>query len=126
MKYFWFPAATLALLLGLSLWNAQVIEGETDSWCDAVEAARSAVRNGDTVTAAERMEELREAWQARRAYYHSILEHDEMDDAEEFFARAMSALGQQDTDDFAAETAALIAQLRVIAEMQGLSLENVL
>lgn len=126
MKYFYLPAAILALLLGLSLWNAHAVEAETDAWCETVEAARAAARDGDFAAAEASMRTLGRDWQGRRRFYHSILEHDELDDAEELYARALSALEEGDGGAFLAETAALAAQLRVLAEMQGLKLENVL
>ena len=126
VKYFWLPAAILAFLLGVSLWNAHAVDAEIAAWCEIVESARTAARDGDLDGAKARMAELGRSWRTRRAYYHSVLEHDELDDAEEFYARAASALETGDTDDFFMETAALAAQLQVIAEMQALTLENVL
>lgn len=126
MKYFWFPAAVLALLLGLALWNASAVEKETDGWCAAVEEARAAARSGDVAAASERMAALEADWQARRNYYHAILEHDELDDTEELFARASSALENGNADGFDAEAAALSGQFRVLAEMQGVSVGNIL
>ncbi len=126
MKYFWFPAAALALLLALSLWNAAAVADEIDGWCAMADAARTAAEDGDLAAAEASMAALEKSWQARRAYYHSILEHDELDDAEECFVRATNALRGGERGDFLAETAALAAQLRVIAEMQSLRIENIL
>lgn len=126
MKYLYIPAALLALLLALSLWNARAVREEIDGWCELVESARSAAKGGDAAAAEASLAAFGRDWQRRRAYYHSILEHDELDDAEELFTRAHSALEAGDDDGFLAETAALAAQLRVIAEMQSLRIENVL
>ncbi len=126
MKYFWIPAAILTLLLALSLWNARAVAEEIDGWCATVDAARAAAQDGNLAAAEASMAALEQSWQARRTYYHSILEHDELDGAEEFYARACSALRSGDDGGFLAETAALAAQLRVIAEMQSLRIENIL
>lgn len=126
MKYFWFPAVVLALLLGLSLWNGSRVGREVDGWCGIVEEARADARRGDLSAATERMAELNEDWRVQRTYYHSILEHGELDDVEELLTRAASALESGDADSFDAEAAALAGQLRILAEMQGLSMENIL
>jgi len=126
VKYFWFPAAILSMLLALSIWNAHSVEAEVDGWCRIVEEARTAATRGDLYGAGKAMAELETQWLARRRYYHALLEHDELDDAEELLARSDIALESGNADDFAVETTALIAQLRVIAEMQGFRIENIL
>ena len=51
MKYFWIPAALLALLLGASLANARLVEAEVEPWCEAIEASVASAENGDWETA---------------------------------------------------------------------------
>lgn len=126
MKYLCISAAVLSLLLVLSLLNARAVGEETGDWCLRVEEARAAAGSGDTEAAAARMDELRSMWLSRRTYYHIVLEHDELDNVEELLERSLAALECGDAEGFYEESAALTVQLRVLAEMQGLSIENVL
>lgn len=126
MKYFWFPAALLTLLLAVTLWAGAAVRDTVEPWCAALAAASDAARREDWDAAAEALHTVEAAWSGKSALYHTFIEHDELDDAEELLTRARSALSARDGAAFAAEAGALIAQLRVIAEMQGLSVQNVL
>lgn len=126
MKYFIISVATLFLLFALSLENSAVVSSHVEAWCSAADAAREAAHRGDLSSAAAHMDALRADWSSQRTYYHSIMEHDELDNVEELFERASAALSSGDADGFIAEAAALSVQLRILAEMQGLSIENVL
>ena len=126
MKDLFIPAALLAALLALALWNARAVEKDVGPWCEILREASAAATREDWEAAKAHLDAFADSWQRRRTYYHIVLEHDELDDAEEFCARALSALSRRAGDAFAAETAALISQLRVLAEMQGLSVENIL
>ena len=46
MKYFWIPTALLALLLGLSLWNANAAASAVEPWRAELAAAQEAARGG--------------------------------------------------------------------------------
>ncbi|MBQ9460197.1 MAG: DUF4363 family protein [Oscillospiraceae bacterium] len=125
MKYFYLPSALLCLLLALSLWNANKVESEIDDWCSVMAEASEAAARGDNAAALAAVSGLREEWRMRRTFYHSILEHDELNDAEELLVRAESVLLSGDADEFTVEAAALAARLRAIAEKQELRIENV-
>ncbi len=126
MKYFYLPAALLALLLGVTLWAGAAVRRDVEPWCAALaEAARAAYRE-DWDAAERRFCAVEDAWNEMGALYHTFIEHDELDEAEDLLARARAALAFRDGAAFAAEAGALITQLRVIAEMQGLSVGNVL
>ncbi len=126
MKYFWFPIALLALLLAATLWAGAAVRDTVEPWCAALTSASDAARRGDWDAAERALHTVETAWERTSALYHTFIEHDELDDAEELLTRARSALSARDGAAFAAETGALITQLRVIAEMQGLSVQNVL
>lgn len=126
MKYFWLPAAALSLLLALSLWNAAAVRDAVDPWCAALARAREAASDEAWEDAERLFRDTERAWGKKSGFYHTAIEHDELDDAEELFARAGAALEARDAAAFAGELDALIVQLRIIAEMQGLSLENIL
>ena len=126
MKYFIVPAAVLALLLGLSLWNAATVDALIEPWCASVEEARSAAAREDWDAASRLLHETREAWSARHAYFHIVTAHDELEEADALFASAESFAEARDAAEFRADAAQLVAQLRVVAEMQRLTIKNVL
>lgn len=126
MKYFVIPAAVLALLLGLSLWNARIAESEIGPWCDALAQASEAAAQDDWTQAERAVRETHEAWNAKHAYFHIITAHDELDQADALFASAESFAQEREAAEFRATLAELIVQLRVVAEMQKLTVRNVL
>ena len=126
MKYFLVPAAVLALLLGVSLWNAAAVDAAIEPWCAAVEQARDSAAREDWDGAARIVRETRRAWEARQVYFHIVTAHDELEAADALFAAAQSFAEERDAAEFRADVAQLIAQLRVVAEMQRLTLRNIL
>lgn len=126
MKYFYFPAALLALLLGATLWAGAAVRHDVEPWCAALSEAADAACREDWDAAERSFHAVEEAWDGKSALYHTFIEHDELDGAEELLARTRAALAFRDGAAFAEEAGALIVQLRVIAEMQGLRLGNVL
>ncbi len=126
MKHLLLPAAVLSLLLALSLWTGAAVRRDAEAWQQTLAEASEASERGDLSRARESLEAFRVSWDARQMFYHIVAEHDELDNAEELLARAQSALERKNGGDFAAETAALAVQLRVLAEMQSLLLGNVL
>lgn len=126
MKYFCVPATLLALLLGASLWTGAAVRGDIEPWCAELSSASDAARREDWAAAERSLCAVEEAWSAKSALYHTFIEHDELDNAEELLTRARAALAARDGTAFAEEAGALAVQLHVVAEMQGLSVQNVL
>ncbi len=125
MKYCWIPAAILTLLLGLSLWNAAAVGAAVEPWRAALKEAAEVA--GEDWPRAERVASgTRAAWEARHAYFHVVARHDELDAADALFAAAESAAAVRDESAFRAAIAQLDAQLRVVAERQQPTLQNIL
>lgn len=125
MKFFWIPAAILALLLTLSILSAAAVNAAVEPWRAALEEAAEAA--GEDWERAERIVgETRAAWEARHAQLHVITAHDALDAADALFAAAESAAAARDEADFRTALAQLDAQLRVVAERQQPTLRNVL
>lgn len=126
MKYFWLPAGVLTLLLAVSLWNGAAVSRAVAPWCDALTEAQYAAEREDWIAAARLVRETREAWDARRGWLHIVAAHDELEAADMLFAAAEGWAANRDAAEFCEELAQLRVQLRVVAEMQQLSLHNVL
>ncbi len=126
MKYLFIPLALLGLLLGLSVWNAATVEVDIGPWCEALSAASQAADREDWAAAERTVLETQQAWEAKHPYFHIVTAHDELDQADALFASAGSYAADREEAAFRAAVAELIAQLRVVAEMQRLTVKNVL
>ena len=67
-----------------------------------------------------------EKWGARQSYFHIVTVHAELDEVEALFAKSRSFALERDEAEFRANTAELITQLRLLAEMQEISVKNIL
>ena len=108
-RFFWIPFCLLLALFGAALLNAAVADG-LENW-DSVRDDLSA---------------LHESWDAHATYFHIILQHDELNEVESLLARADSFTFEQDEAEFRACVAELQSQLRVLSEMQEISIPNIL
>ena len=126
MKYFWIPAALLAALLGASLWNAHFVASEIEPWREAIESSVAAAERNDWQSALDAVRSTRESWDARKPYLHIVTAHDELDKVDTLFAEVESFAIEQDMGEFRAEASELAVQFGIIAEMQELTVRNVL
>ena len=126
MKYFYIPCAILALILALSLYNARAVDGYVTDWCETLSSAQEAADSGDWTAAQVRLSSVHEAWDAAQSYFHTVITHAELDEAEALFAKSDSFLHEHDEAEFRANTAELITQLRLLAEIQEISIKNIL
>ena len=126
MKYFFIPVAALTLLLGLSLWNAAAVEAAVRPWCTALGEAWESAEREDWEAAERAVGETRRAWEARHPYFHIVTAHDELDQADALFAQAAGFAAERERAELRATLAELSVQLRVVAEMQKLTVKNVL
>ncbi len=126
MRFFVIPASVLTLLLGLSLWNAAAVDAAIEPWRGALAEASEASERGEWETSERTIRETRTAWEAKHPYFHLVTAHDELDRADALFAQAESYAGAREGAELRAALAELSAQLRVVSEMQRLTLKNVL
>lgn len=126
MKYFWIPAAVLALLLALSLANARAVDADAARWRAALGEASAAAERADWDAASDALRAAKADWDARRQWLHVVTAHDELEAADALFATAALFARRREATEFCAALAELDAQLRVVSEMQRLTLRNTL
>lgn len=126
MKYFFSPAALLAFLLGASLWNARFVAAETASWHETVVMSAAAAQRDGWVEALDDVRAARQRWGTRKAYLHIVTAHEQLEKTDALFAVLEGAAAERDGDAFRTAAAELLAQLDVIAELQQLTLRNIL
>ena len=112
VKAFYIPVGLLALILGFSLWTGRYVELRTQHWNALLEEIDSLAGQED--------------WDSSQTFFHTIMEHDELDKAEDLFAGAFAVCREEDGADFHTLLAQLINQLRLLAETQNGGIKNVL
>lgn len=126
MKSFVIPAAVLAVLLGLSLWNGWWLSQRCSDW-DAELAAIDALAVQEAWNAAEaRLEALYGDWRRQGLWLHVTMEHDALNEAEGLFCRALVLAEEEDSVEFRAHIAELRSALQLLAEMEQVRVENIL
>lgn len=75
---------------------------------------------------AKRLGAVYASWDARQTYFHIMVEHAELDAAEALFAVSHSFAESEDGAEFRANTAELLTQLRLLNEMEEISIKNIL
>ena len=76
--------------------------------------------------AGQKLEEAYADWNGSQTFFHTIMDHNELDEAEELFAGAFAVCREEDGADFHTLLSQLMSQLRLLAETQCVSIKNVL
>jgi len=126
MRALYVPAGLLALILGFSLWAGRYVEMRTEQWNAALELADQSAAQENWTEAARRLEQAYKDWDSSQTFFHTIMEHDELDKAEDLFAGAFAVCREEDGADFHTLLAQLVNQLRLLAETQNGGIKNVL
>ena len=114
------------LLFGGAMANARYVSKSVDGWCAGVEASLAAAEAEDWEGAREALGAVYASWDARQTYFHIMVEHAELDAAEALFAVSHSFAESEDGAEFRANTAELLTQLRLLDEMEEISIKNIL
>lgn len=126
MKNFYVPVGILVVILGFSLWSGRYVEQRTDQWTDLLEQAdrEGGLENWDA--ARDQMDQIYQDWQGSQTFFHIIMDHEELDKAEELFAGAFAVCQEEDDADFHQLLAELKQQMTLLAETQQASIKNIL
>lgn len=125
-RFFWIPFCLLLALFAASLANAAVSDALVEDWCAALDALQQTAQAEKWDAVRDDLAVLHESWDAHATYFHIILQHDELNEVEALFARADSFAFEQDEGELRACVAELQSQLRVLSEMQEISIRNIL
>lgn len=120
------PAAVLAAILALSLWNSAAMAADTARWRGQLEQVNALIDGESWPAIQQLLAESYADWSARQTYLHIVTEHNAVDDAESMYRRCMAFAAAREPSELRAETADLRDQLRLLAEMEQFSLGNIL
>ena len=126
MKGYLTSMAILAAVLALCLWNGAAMTADTARWRDQLLHTDALAQSEDWAAAAEALAESYRDWAQSQAYLHIVARHDAVDDAEAMYRRAAAFAATRELTEFRAEIADLRDQLRLLAEMERLDIQNVL
>ena len=122
MKAFYIPVGLLAVIL----WSGRYVELRTQHWSDLLEEIDGLADQEDWEQAGQKLDEAYADWNGSQTFFHTIMDHNELDEAEELFAGAFAVCREEDGADFHTLLSQLMSQLRLLAETQCVSIKNVL
>ncbi len=126
MKIFRIPcfvlAAMLVFALGNSFWLAQRCSG----WTDELDAIDQSATQDDWDDAQYQLSSLYEDWQSVQLWLHITIDHKEINTAEGLFCRSLVLCQEEDSVEFRAHIAELHSQLKLLNEMERISIKNIL
>lgn len=120
------PVLVLAALLAFSLWNIRHMAAETGRWRDQLQEADALAQSGQWAETVDALWESYDDWSHSQTYLHIVSQHDAVDDAEAMYRRAIAFAETEEITEFRAEVSDLRDQLRLLSEMEALSVRNVL
>lgn len=126
MKAFYIPVGLLVVILGFSLWTSRYVEQQTERWNAMLEEIEELAREEAWAEAEVRLEAAYADWDARQTFFHTIMDHSELDEAENLFAGAFAVCRERDSADFHTLLSQLAGQLRLLSETQCVSVKNIL
>ena len=126
MKPLVLSLAALAAILAFSLWSGYYVAERTETWSAQLSVADEYAQQERWEDAEAQLQLAYDDWCTSQTFFHTIMEHDELDEAESLFATAYAACDERDVPDFHAAMAQLATQLSLLAETQAVSVKNIL
>lgn len=126
MKPFWISCIVLVGLFFLLQWNVNYLKEFIVPLHDKLTLAEACVKRDDWETAEELTKEVHEAWKEKQSYLYVTMRHADIDQVFILVEQATAYLEHKKIGEYAAVNRALIGQLDLLIEMEGLSLWNVL
>jgi len=120
------PILALFALLAFSIWNCQTITAHTDRWAGQIAEAADLAQAEDWPAVREAVQTGYQDWSRSQTYLHIVEKHDAVDDAEAMYRRLDAFAQAEEPSEFQAEAADLTDQLRLLAEQERFSIENIL
>lgn len=126
MKAYLLSVLTLLAVLSLALWNNASMTERTQRWQSQLDRVESLGESGAWEEADTALQESYDDWSASQTYLHIVSHHDVLDEAEAMYRRTAVFIRLREEDSLLEELTDLRHQLRLLAEMEQLSIKNVL
>lgn len=125
MKQMGAALAILLVIFSSSLLHSKAIETLSVNLSALLEEAEANAEKGDWTGAKELTETARSKWEAKDLYLHFTLRHSETDAVYIGFREVTELIECQESGEYSAANAKLIAQLELLTEAEQLSLKNI-
>ena len=113
-------------LFFLLQWNAHYLKEYIAPLHDKLIEAEECVKQDNWEKAQELTQEVHEAWKEKHFYLHITLRHADIDQVFILVDQATAYLEHKKIGEYSAVNRALIGQMDLLIEMEGLALRNVL
>lgn len=117
---------TLVLLMAAGLANSVYLTARCDDWTARLNAVTSAAESGDWDTARREMSALQTDWREKQSYLHITLQHGEINEADTLLHQCALYVREQDNDALSDAAVQLALEFDRLAELEQLSIKNVL
>lgn len=126
MKRLWIAVCILLLILGGTVGNSIYLSRIIGSYHLRLNTARELAGQGAWENAEQLTRQVFSDWEGRSFYFHVLMRHMDTDQVLLTFQEVLEYLTLQETDQYTAANARLIAQLDLLAEMEHPTLKNIL
>lgn len=126
MKVFRIPFFIMLSLLLLALVNSICLSRCCNDWLSALESTDTAARQDDWESARQQLAVLYEDWEGVQTWLHITIEHEALNTTQSLFRRTLVLGEEEDSVEFRAHLADLHSQLQLLAELERISIKNVL
>ena len=120
------PLLLLAAMFSATLYNSSLISRQTDRWLTELEAVDQAIDKENWQQAAQQLQSINNSWHSRQLYLHIVTRHNELDEAASLFSQLTVLCDEQDAAELRLHLANLCSQLKLLAEMEQLTVANIL
>ena len=117
---------TLVLLMAAGLANSVYLTARCDDWTARLTAVTSAAESGDWAAAQREMSALQTAWREKQSYLRLTLQHAEINEADTLLHQCALYVKEQDSDSLSDAAVQLALEFDRLAELEQLSIKNVL
>lgn len=126
MKVFRIPFFIMLSLLLLALVNSICLSRCCNDWLSALESVDTAARQDDWESARQQLAVLYNDWEGVQTWLHITIEHEALNTTQSLFRRTLVLGEEEDSVEFRAHLADLHSQLQLLAELERISIKNVL
>lgn len=126
MKRAWIAGGVLALLLAFSWANAWYIGSFSDTLSDMLAQAEDAAEAGDWETAEALTLDAQDRWTRSSGYLYTVLRHSDTDQVDIKFQAVLEWIECEEDGEYSSANAELMTQLSLVAEMEQLTIKNLL
>ena len=126
MKAFYVPVALLTTILFFSIFTGSYVQRSTQKWIVLLEQCDGFLREEQWERTENLLTRAYEGWQAHSTTFHMLLEHRDLEEAENLFSGAFAACRDRNSEDLTILLHQLSSQLLFLAETQKANIKNIL